>query len=125
LSSLILKEAKRLASLSSTPLQPLSHNHRAFSRFINGQVIRDAPLTWFFSVLDLDDNRAILPPCLQLPPTSPAIPRMTQSELEAFRQEIKNIENRRFSTSVGAEKNHYRGDFLEFNIPQRPVIFDT
>ena len=53
------------------------------------------------------------------------VPCLSQSELEALGQEVEHVEDGGLATAIRPQQHRHRGEVVEFDLVQRPIIFDT
>jgi hypothetical protein len=85
-------------------------------------VIGDERRFWLLPVFQFKNDGAGCATSFQFLASPTPIPGMTQPELKTLRQEIEDIEDRRFAAAIGAEEHGHRRELVQFNLAQRTVV---
>ena len=110
---------------AAPPLQPLFHHLRAFAALVDREVVRDDRHARLLAVLQVEHDRPAAPTGLQLLAAPTPVPCLSQSELEALGQEVEHVEDGGLATAIRPQQHRHWGEVVEFDLVQRPIIFDT
>src|SRR5712692_6591151 len=121
----IIEKSERLAVTAPFPLQPFLNNSGTPFALVDSKVIGNEWQFRILAVLQLDDDRTTLSPCLKLPGAPPPIPCVPQAELEALGEKAEDIKQSGLATAVRAKQYGQRGNLFEFDALERAVIFHT
>lgn len=120
-----LEESEWPTVAAPRPLEPLFDDFRGTALLVDGKVIGNERLPGAFPILDLDDHRPILAAGLQLPRAAPPVPRMPQPRLEAFSEEVEDVEHGGLSTAVRTEEHGDWRDVLYLHRLEGPEVLDA